>query len=55
MRDTPSISGMHNRAVAHPNQIAVVFSEDFTPGMVVEGVRFVDPFSERFDLREWVV
>ncbi len=41
-------------AIAHLNQVPVVFSEDFSSGMVVEGVRFVDPFSDNFNIREWV-
>ncbi|MBC7248698.1 MAG: PIN domain-containing protein [Anaerolineae bacterium] len=41
-------------AVARLNQIPVVFSEDFRVGMVVEGVRFVNPFAEDFQLEEWV-
>ncbi len=41
-------------AAAHLNQIPVVFSEDFSPGTVVEGVRFIDPFSGRFNLRDWI-
>ena len=40
-------------AAARLNQIALVFSEDFRPGSVVEGVRFVNPFSETFELQEW--
>ena len=29
------------------------FSEDFQDGQVLEGVRFVNPFSGTFDLEEW--
>lgn len=32
-------------ATARLNQIPVVFSEDFNPGQVTEGVRFVNPFA----------
>jgi predicted nucleic acid-binding protein len=39
-------------ATARLNQIPVVLSEDFNSGMVVEGVRFVDPFAAYFNLRE---
>jgi len=40
-------------AAARLNQVPVVFSEDFQDGQFLEGVRFVDPFSERFVLNEW--
>ena len=39
-------------ATARLNQIAVVLSEDFDSGSVVEGVRLVDPFAAYFNLRE---
>ena len=42
-------------AAARLNQIAVAFSEDFTDGAVVEGVRFVDPFGVNFQIEDWVV
>ena len=42
-------------AVARLNQIAVVFSEDFNVGAVVEGVRFVNSFAEDFQIDEWVI
>jgi len=41
-------------AVARLNQIPIVFSEDFQVGTVVEGVRFVNPFAEDFQIEEWV-
>jgi predicted nucleic acid-binding protein len=41
-------------ATARLNQIPVIFSEDFTSGSVLKGVRFVDPFHAGFDLRGWV-
>jgi predicted nucleic acid-binding protein len=41
-------------AVARLNQISVVFSEDFNVGAVIEGVRFVNPFAEDFQIGEWV-
>jgi hypothetical protein len=31
----------------------VVFSEDFSDGTVLEGVRFVNPFSEGFQIEMW--
>ena len=40
-------------AAARLNQIGVVFSEDFTDG-VVEGVRFVNPFAADFQIEDWV-
>ena len=40
-------------AVARLNQVAVVFSEDFNPGAVIEGVRFVNPFAQDFELEAW--
>jgi predicted nucleic acid-binding protein len=40
-------------AVARLNQVPVVFSEDFNPVAVVEGVRFVNPFAEDFEPEAW--
>lgn len=40
-------------AAARLNQVTVVFSEDFSDGQVLEGVRFVNPFSAEFRLEEW--
>jgi predicted nucleic acid-binding protein len=40
-------------ASARLNQVTVVFSEDFTDGQVLEGVRFVNPFSVDFRLADW--
>lgn len=40
-------------AIARLNQITLIFSEDFSDGQVLEGVRFVNPFSDRFRLEEW--
>lgn len=40
-------------ATAHLNQLPVVFSEDFRDGSVLEGVRFVNPFSRKFLLEKW--
>jgi predicted nucleic acid-binding protein len=40
-------------AAARLNQIPVVFSEDFGTGTVIEGVRFVNPFSDDFDPHAW--
>lgn len=41
-------------AVARLNQIEVVFSEDFDVSAVIEGVQFVNPLAEDFQLEEWV-
>jgi predicted nucleic acid-binding protein len=41
-------------ACAHLNQISVIFSEDFSDGQTLEGVRFVNPFAEIFDLEKWL-
>ncbi len=41
-------------AAARLNQIPVIFSEDFTPGRTVEGVAFVNPFAEDFNLSDWI-
>ncbi|MFQ5857315.1 MAG: PIN domain-containing protein [Anaerolineae bacterium] len=41
-------------AAARLNQIAVIFSEDFSVGAVTEGVRFVNPFAEDFQVEEWL-
>jgi len=41
-------------ATARLNQVPVVFSEDFRDGSILEGVRFVNPFSPKFLLEEWL-
>lgn len=41
-------------ASAKLHQIPVVLSEDFNTGALIEGVRFVNPFSTEFDLAAWV-
>ena len=40
-------------AAARLNQVAVIFSEDFQDGQVMEGVRFVNPFVDGFNIEEW--
>ena len=40
-------------AVARLNNIPVVFSEDFSPGAVIEGVQFVNPFAADFRPGAW--
>ena len=41
-------------ATAKLNQIAVILSEDFRSGASLEGVRFVNPLSDDFDLELWL-
>jgi predicted nucleic acid-binding protein len=41
-------------ASARLNQVPVIFSEDFTDGSMLEGVRFVNPFADGFVLGEWI-
>jgi predicted nucleic acid-binding protein len=40
-------------ATARLNQVPFVFSEDFRDGSILEGVRFVNPFSPKFLLEKW--
>ena len=40
-------------ATARLNQVAVVFSEDFQDGQVLEGVRFANPFAVGFVMESW--
>lgn len=37
-------------ASARLHQIPLIFTEDFNVGAVIEGVRFVNPFEEGFNL-----
>jgi predicted nucleic acid-binding protein len=37
-------------ATARLNQIPVIYSEDFHTGSVIEGVRFINPFTLEFSL-----
>jgi predicted nucleic acid-binding protein len=41
-------------ACAKLHEISVIFSEDFQDGQILEGVRFVDPFAETFELEKWI-
>ena len=41
-------------ASARLNQVPVIFSEDFSDGTVLEGVRFVNPFGSAFSLETWI-
>jgi predicted nucleic acid-binding protein len=40
-------------ASARLNQVPTIFSEDFTDGQTLEGVRFINPFSPAFHLEDW--
>jgi predicted nucleic acid-binding protein len=40
-------------AIARLNQIPIIFSEDFQDGQLLEGVRFINPFTSKFNLKEW--
>ena len=37
-------------STAKLNQLPYILSEDFTDGILLEGVRFLNPFAEMFDL-----
>jgi predicted nucleic acid-binding protein len=41
-------------ATARLNQVPLVFSENFQDGRVLEGVRFVNPFTPGFVLESWL-
>lgn len=41
-------------ATARLNQIPVIFSEDFSANSVIEGVRFINPFAQEFQLEHWL-
>jgi predicted nucleic acid-binding protein len=41
-------------ATARLNQVPLIFSEDFSEGSMLEGVRFVNPFSPGFAIETWV-
>ncbi len=41
-------------ATARLNQIPVIFSEDFSDGAVVEGIRTVNPFVSTFQIGDWL-
>ena len=41
-------------ASARLNQVPIIFSEDFSAGTIIEGVRFVNPFSAGFAIDAWV-
>jgi predicted nucleic acid-binding protein len=41
-------------ATAKLNQIPVILSEDFNVGSLIEGIRFVNPLVDEFDLAAWI-
>jgi len=41
-------------AAARLNQVSLIFSEDFSDGQTLEGVRFINPFAADFKLEDWV-
>lgn len=41
-------------ATARLNQASTIFSEDFSAGSVLDGVRFVNPFVDDFVVADWV-
>lgn len=41
-------------STAKLNQIPIVLSEDFNTGAVIEGVRFLNPLGEAFQLNSWL-
>jgi predicted nucleic acid-binding protein len=40
-------------ASARLNQVPVIFSEDFQDGQTLEGIRFVNPFADKFAMEKW--
>jgi len=47
---TLSFSDAQIWAAVRLHDVEMILSEDFNPGAVIEGVRFVDPFAEDFEL-----
>ncbi len=41
-------------ACAKLHEIPLIFSEDFQDGQILEGIRFVNPFAENFELEKWI-
>ncbi|HSR10236.1 MAG TPA: PIN domain-containing protein [Thermodesulfobacteriota bacterium] len=41
-------------ATARLNQVPLVLSEDFRSGSILEGVRFLNPFSPEFHVDDWL-
>ena len=40
-------------ATGRLNQVPVILSEDFSPGTVLDGIRFVNPFTDDFNVDDW--
>ena len=40
-------------ATARLNQTPVIFSQDFSSGAVLDGIRFVNPVADAFDVEAW--
>lgn len=40
-------------ASARLNQVPVIFTEDFQDGQILEGIRFINPFADKFEIEEW--
>ena len=41
-------------ASARLNQVPLIFSEEFSDGQTLEGVRLINPFTEDFKIEDWV-
>jgi predicted nucleic acid-binding protein len=41
-------------AVARLNQIPLIVAEEFMDGQTLEGVRFADPFTGKYDIQTWL-
>ena len=41
-------------ATARLNQVPIIFSEDFSEGSIIEGIRFVNPFTPDFIIGTWI-
>lgn len=41
-------------ASALSNDVPVIFSEDFQDGQVLDGITFVNPFTQNFELEKWI-
>jgi len=46
--------GRASLGTARLNQLAAVFSEDFQDGLILEGIRFANPFAAGFEIELWV-
>lgn len=41
-------------AAARLNQVSTIFTQDFQDGMSLESVQFINPFSSKFQLSQWL-